>query len=69
MKVRSLLLACAVLSSAGAAEAKTFVIYIDPMTLERRMVVIDTPGRDRVLMCMAPPGESGCTEVRTKRQP
>jgi len=55
------------LGLAGAAEAKTFVIFTDPMSFDQRMVVIDTPGPHRVLMCMAPPAESGCTEVRTKR--
>ena len=68
MNARHMLLACALLGTAGAASAKTFVFYTDPMSLGRRMVVIDTPGPDRVLMCMAPPAESGCTEVRPARR-
>ena len=68
MNARLLLLACVLLGSDGAASAKTFVIYTDPLSLGRRMVVIDTPGPDRVLMCMAPPAESGCTELRPSRR-
>ena len=53
-------------SAAAAAQATTVVIYVEPMTLDRYMKVFDTPGRDRVLMCMAPPATSGCTEVPVK---
>ena len=67
MKLRHLAMGSVLIGSASAAEAKTFVIYTDPMSLSRRMVVLDTPGPDKVLMCMAPPAESGCTQVRTLR--
>ena len=66
MTLRHLAIGSVLIGSAGAAEARTFVIYTDPMSLSRRMVVVETPGPDKVLMCMAPPAESGCTEVRTK---
>ena len=56
----------AVLASARAAQATTFIIYVEPMTLDRYLKVIDTPGRDRVLMCMAPPAVAGCTDVTAK---
>lgn len=49
------------------AHAATVVIFTEPMTLNRYTVVYDTPGRDRVLMCMAPPAASDCAEVRIKR--
>ena len=68
MNARHLLIACALVGVADAASAKTYVFFTDPMTLSRKMVVYDTPGRDRVLMCMAPPAESGCTELRTQRR-
>jgi len=48
---------------AAAAHATTVVIFVEPMTLERYTKVFDTPGRDRVLLCMAPPATSGCTDV------
>ena len=64
MKPRRLILASVLIASATTAEAKTFVIYTDPMSLSRRVVVFETPGPDKVLMCMAPPSESGCTQVR-----
>ena len=54
---------------ASAAQATTVVIFVEPMTLERYTKVFATPGPDRVLMCMAPPATSGCTDVtnRAKR--
>ena len=58
-----LLLGCA----ASAAEATTIIIFVEPMTLNRYTKVIDTPGPDRVLMCMAPPATGGCTDVTPKR--
>jgi len=54
---------------AGAAQATTVVIFVEPMTLERYTRVYDTPGPDRVLMCMAPPATSGCTDVTAKAHP
>lgn len=56
-------------AAASTAHAATVVIFVEPMTLERYTRVFDTPGRDRVLMCMAPPATSGCTDItpKTKR--
>ena len=51
---------------ASAAQATTVVIFVEPMTLERYTKVFATPGPDRVLMCMAPPATSGCTDVTSK---
>ena len=67
--MRAARLAIAVVTAGGfasAAQATTVVIFVEPMTLERYVKVIDTPGRDRVLMCMAPPATSGCTDVTAK---
>ena len=61
-----LLIAIALLASASAANATTVIIYVDPLTLEKYTRVFDTPGRDRVLLCMAPPGTSDCTELHIK---
>ncbi len=52
-----------------SANAATVVILTDPMTLERQTIVVDSKGPDRVLMCMAPPSTTGCTEVRVKPAP
>jgi len=60
--VRSIL-ALALLGSAAAAQATTVVIYVEPMTFDRYVKVMNTPGPDRVLLCMAPPATSGCTDV------
>ena len=49
-----------------AANAATIVIMTDPMTLERQTYVLKSKGPHRVLMCMAPPATSGCTEVPVK---
>ena len=63
MRLARLVIAGAVFGWAAAAQATTVVIYVEPMTLDRYMKVFDTPGRDRVLMCMAPPATGGCTDV------
>ena len=66
MRLVRFILAAAILGSAAPALATTVVIYIEPMTLDRYVKVMDTPGPDRVLMCMAPPATSGCTDVTAK---
>ena len=66
MRLVRLAIAALILGTASAAQATTVVIYVDPMTFERYVRVIDTPGRDRVLMCAAPPATSGCTDVTAK---
>jgi len=66
MPVLRFALAAALLGSAGAAHAATIVIIVEPMTLDHYTKVINTPGPDRVLMCMAPPSTSGCTEMPIK---
>ena len=58
--------AAALFGSAAAAHATTVVIFVEPMTLERYTRVFDSPGPDRVLLCMAPPATSGCTDVTSK---
>ena len=68
MRFVRLSIATALLACAAAVQATTIIIYLDPMTFERRHTrVIETPGPDRLLMCMAPPAMSGCTEVPIKR--
>jgi hypothetical protein len=67
MRAARLAIAAAVVGGiASAAQATTVVIFVEPMTLERYTRVFDTPGRDRVLLCMAPPATSGCTDVTSK---
>jgi hypothetical protein len=51
---------------ATPAHAAKILILTDPMTLERRMVVIDQPGPDRVYMCAMPPAVAGCRDVTPK---
>jgi hypothetical protein len=55
------------LGAAGAAQATTVVVFVEPMTMERYTRIYDTPGPDRLLMCMAPPSEAGCTELPIKK--
>jgi hypothetical protein len=62
MRVFLSLLALSVSWSLPAQAAK-ILILTDPMTLERRMVVINEPGRDRVYMCAMPPAVAGCRDV------
>ena len=67
MRALRLAIAVILLASAGMAQATTIVIFVDPLTLEKYTRVFDTPGPDRVLMCMAPPATSGCTELPLKK--
>jgi hypothetical protein len=68
MRRLRLAIGIALLASAGAAQATTIVIFVDPLTLDKYTRVFDTPGPDRVLMCMAPPAASSCTEVPLKKR-
>ena len=62
-----LIIAATCLFCSGAAQAATVVVFVEPMTLDRYTRVYDTPGPDRLLMCMAPPSTVGCTEFPIKR--
>ncbi|NUS99945.1 MAG: hypothetical protein HOP96_03100 [Sphingomonas sp.] len=69
--MRASLLAIAGLAGIAAsqpAKAVTIVVFTNPETLERRMVVVDEDGPDRVFMCMLPPGEAGCHQVPVRRK-
>ena len=68
--MRSSILAFAALAGwavATPASATTVIIYSDPMTLERRTVVIDSSGPDRAFLCMLPPSEAGCVRMPVRR--
>jgi len=68
MKLMKLALGSALLASSVAAQATTVVVIVDPMTFEQHTKIIDTPGPDRLVMCMAPPATSGCTELPVRRR-
>ena len=63
MRLVRLVFAAALLGCAAAAQATTVVIFVEPMTMEHYVRVLDTKGPDRVFMCMAPPATGGCTDV------
>ncbi|QIK79320.1 hypothetical protein G7077_10815 [Sphingomonas piscis] len=67
--MRKIALALALMVIGSSAQAATVVILTDPTTLERQTIVVDRKGPDRVLMCMAPPASSGCTELPVRRAP
>jgi hypothetical protein len=67
MRVLRTVIAAALVAYAGAAQATTVVIFVEPMTFEKYTRVFDTPGPDRLLMCMAPPATSGCAELPLKK--
>ena len=69
MRVSRMVLAIGLICAPlGAAQAATVVIYVEPMTLTRYTKVIDTPGPDRVFVCMAPPATGGCTDVTPRKK-
>ena len=67
---RSVAIAGAAIAAAvpGRAAAETVVIYTNPMTLERTVVVTDTPGRDRAFHCFLPPSDLGCQPITLRRK-
>ena len=67
MRLTTALAAMAVPSLAAQASAATVAILVDPMTLEKRTVVVDPHGPDRAYLCMLPPGQAGCQRIAMKR--
>jgi hypothetical protein len=67
--VRSLriAIAAAAIAWAGAAQATTVIVFVDPMTFEKHARVYNTPGPDHMFMCVEPPGTAGCTEIPMKK--
>ncbi|WP_162888030.1 hypothetical protein [Sphingomonas mesophila] len=58
-------LALATLSASAGAE--TVIVYTDPMTLERKVVVTETGGPDRAYHCFLPPSSLGCQKISLRR--
>ena len=56
------------LLAAAPASAATIVVFTNPETMESRTVVVDQDGPDRLFMCMLPPGEAGCQQVKVRRR-
>jgi hypothetical protein len=67
MRIIQGLIGVLLLGSSASANATTVVIYIDPMTFDHYTQVINSPGPDRAVMCMAPPAVANCHEVPFKR--
>jgi hypothetical protein len=54
--------------AATPASAATIVILADPMTMEKRTVLVDPKGPDRAYLCMLPPGQAGCQRLEIRRE-
>ena len=54
--------------AATPAGAATIVVLTNPETMERKTVVVDESGPDRIFVCMLPPGEAGCHQVKMRRR-
>jgi hypothetical protein len=67
MRLTTALAALVLPAVATPAGAATIVILADPMTMERRTVVVDPGGPDRAYLCMLPPGQAGCQRLAVKR--
>ena len=67
MRLATALAALALPAVASPAGAATIVILADPMTMEKRTVIIDPNGPDRAYLCMLPPGQAGCQRLTVKR--
>ena len=60
-------IAAGAIAWAGAAQATTVIVFVDPMTFEKHTRVFETPGPDHMFMCVEPPGAAGCTEIPMKK--
>jgi len=69
MRLAIALAAIVLPAAASPASAATIVILTDPMTMERRTVVVDPNGPDRAFLCMLPPGQAGCQAIKMRRIP
>ena len=67
MRLTFVLATLALPAVASPAAAATIAILVDPMTMERRTVVVDPNGPDRAYLCMLPPGQAGCQRLMMKR--
>ena len=67
MRLITALAAIALPAVASPVSAATIAILVDPMTLEKRTVVVDPKGPDRAYLCMLPPGQAGCQRLAIKR--
>jgi hypothetical protein len=54
--------------TATPASAATIVVFTNPETMQSKAVVLNEDGPDRVFMCMLPPGEAGCHQVKVRRR-
>ena len=68
MRTRTFFIAAAAALPSLPASAATIVVYTDPMTMERRTVVVDSTGPDRAFLCMLPPGDAGCRAIPVRRE-
>ena len=68
MRVLRVALVMSAIIAAPTAQAATVVVFVNPMTLDKHTEVFNTPGRDRFLMCMQPPGMTGCTELPIRKR-
>ena len=68
MRIVRIAVATAALAGAGSAEAATIIVFVNPVTFDKHAEVYDTPGPDRLLMCMEPPGTAGCAELPIRKR-
>lgn len=68
MRVLRVAFALPFMLAAPAADAATVIVFVNPMTLDKHTEVFNTPGPDRFLMCMQPPGTMGCTELPIRKR-
>ena len=64
----TMLASACTLAGHSPAAAATIIILSDPFTLDRRLVVMNTPGPDRVLLCSSPPAMAGCRALPVRRK-
>ena len=65
--IKVLAFAVAAAAWPSMAQADTVIVYTNPMTLERKVVVNEGPGPDRAFHCFLPPSNIGCQPIAVRR--
>jgi hypothetical protein len=65
--IKGLAFAVAAAAWPSMAQADTVIVYTNPMTLERKVVVNEGPGPDRAFHCFLPPSNIGCQPIAVRR--
>ncbi|MFC7536747.1 hypothetical protein ACFQPG_05120 [Sphingomonas sp. GCM10030256] len=68
MRVLPCITLAALLAIPSVAQAMIVVVFTEPMSLEKRAIVLGSSGPDRLVMCPSPTAVNRCKEVPVVRR-